>query len=1264
MIQKTLFFLLVLFLLLLGGWAVFFSSERGLLIFQSTINRFGGEMVSVAGVEGSFSGGFRLHDIRLQGDQADITVQQVDVSWRPAQLLKMELSLTKIAMAGVRIILKDTPLKQPATLSPRGVVPDIAFPFSLLVESLVINGMKVVDNKRQELFAVDKLSASVTGNKERIAFKSFDLEGPDIGLSVHGNIEVQNKLHLDLLGHWRLAGYGFYPMAGTFSTSGPLTDPHVEIGIHSHGSIRVRGEFVDLLGAAKWTAKVTAQNVDLSRLIKYCPKIELDAVSGDLSGDFSGYRGHVEADGAWDSLTQMHLSSDIDGDGWGIDFPSLRIDGQDRSAQAIGGKISWRDIFSWEGRFLFNNFDPSVITEVLQGRLDAEFVNKGDVKENGVIASFAVTHLEGLLRDHQVSATGNVLLDETKVHTEGLTLRSGEVSGLAYIEQAAFSWAKQPSWSAKVRLENFDPSWLYAEFPGSINGIFATEGGFGEDGLTGSLNIQKISGTLRGNKLSGGGEIGLSHNMLNSPGLAIQSGASQFAIKGQAGDSLALDFSFFSPDISTLVPESAGSVSLSGRLQGRRNVPLLDAEFYGRGLRYQDNQLGLMEAKINTDLSGKGQFTGLLAGEKIVFGGLLLDRGTIEMGGTLANHTIDIAAAGPPGRIMGHVKAGYGDTWQGELSSLQVVTNNFGIWQQQQKTAVYSDKKSILLDNICLRNGESSACLEGKVEPVKDMSWQLRSKVSSLPLEWLNRLQLIPVPVSGLLHAAVTAHGDSRGLVRARLDSRVSADVLQKKAIDSEQGPFYFAGSVFSLTLADSVARAHGDIRLRNNSQVIVNVEVAGAGGFSTAHALLPVHGQLELRRFNLASLTAFTDYGVEPSGLVNSTFTIAGTVGQAEIYGTAAIDDGGIDLPYQGITLENVVVSIQAAEDSAKITGTATSGPGKLTAGGILRYGTKGVEGTVSIHGSDFLLVNLPEYTFRVNPDVVVHFAPDRYAVRGTIDVPYGLITPEQMTGSITASEDVVLVNGTEEEQLVGWPVQLNIKVRLGDEVHIDGYGLAGRLGGQLMVSTTADNIVAGRGELDLYDGTFTIYGRPLSIARGRMLFTGGPVDNPGVDVRAQVKVEDEKTWGAGYTVGVDISGLVQDLEYHLFSDPYMEETEILSLMLVGHSLAGSTHSEGSLLEAAAVTLGVQGSGSLVKKIGSLLYLDDLHLEGSNTREDVSLVVGKRLTKDLYIGYDLNMFSQLGQFRVRYDLTHGFSVETRSSSASIGTDLLYSFEK
>jgi translocation and assembly module TamB len=290
--------------------------------------------------------------------------------------------------------------------------------------------------------------------------------------------------------------------------------------------------------------------------------------------------------------------------------------------------------------------------------------------------------------------------------------------------------------------------------------------------------------------------------------------------------------------------------------------------------------------------------------------------------------------------------------------------------------------------------------------------------------------------------------------------------------------------------------------------------------------------------------------------------------------------------------------------------------------------------------------------------------FNNDQGEIEGSVIVPYGLITPEEMSDSVGASEDVIFVTGAKEIPVRGWPFRLNLDVRLGENVRVKGYGLAGRLGGQLKLTTHPDYSLAGRGELDLIDGTFTIYSRTLKIVRGRMLFTGGPIDNPGLDVRAQISVSDEEAKGKGYTVGMDISGLVQDLQYHLFSDPFMENTEILSLMIAGHSLANSTEEEGNLLEAAAVTLGLKGSSKFVEGLGNFLFLDDLHLEGTSKKEDVSLVLGKKVTKDLYIGYDLNMFNQLGQFRVRYDLSRGFSIETRSSSESTGVDLLYSFER
>ncbi len=1259
------------FLLCLFGVCLFLlTTESGLVLVQKSVNRLAGKTMSIGQVRGRLLGEFSLHDIRLPGRAANIDVENLELSWNPGRLLLGELHLAKLELSGVAVTLKNRPEAGPAAHPGDQVAASVRElpaklpPITILLKSFVVKNLKIADSDGTELLVVDRLSGDLEGNKDRLSIRDVTLQGPKIGLNMHGNIEVNNNWSLDVLGSWRLAGFGFHSMAGSFSASGPLEHPHLELGIRTPGTIQISADFVDLLQEPEWKAEVRATDVDLSTLIEDCPKIDLATVTGNLTGNFKRYGGHVEAEGSWDTIKRMHLVSDITGDFLRIDFQSLRIATGESSAEVEGGQISWRDIFSWKGRFRFKNFDPSVISKELQGRLTAELESVGDVKEHGVVASFKIFSLHGMLRDHKVSAKGNVFLTEADVRTDGLIVRSGEVAGLAYIEKGFFSWTGKPTWSGIIRLEKFDPSWLYPEFPGSINGLLEGEGKLGDNGLEGSLDIKSISGTFRGNKLSGGGEIKLSGDTFKTTELVLQSGKTKLVVGGRAGKSLAIDFSLNSPNIGSILPEGKGSIHLRGSLIGNRNEPQLEAELQGTDISYRENSVLRLQTQFHAGLTKDGQLSGSFLGEKMHLAGYRIDRGRIELTGSLANHQIVVRGSGAMGKLSFAAQGSYRDKWQGTLSAFRLDFLNYGIWQQKNRATLTAGRESARLDKFCLTDQKSTVCLGGEVQFDKDQSWKVHGNLASVPLKWLNRLKLIALPVNGLLDADIALNGDKNRILSGKLQSTISGADAWVSAQDTEPVPLRFTTSKLTLELSKAVLQSNVNINMLNGSQIALVAEVDGIGDFSTPLLSLPLHGNLELKDFDLATLRKFTGYGVEPSGRVSSVFNLAGTVGQPEVYGNLSLEEGGVNLPYQGITLKNIQLSIEAGGEEAQIKATASSGPGKVSAVGTVKYGSEGIEGRINVQGKDFLAVNLPEYAIRVNPDVVFTFSKEKGELQGTIDIPYALLTPEEMSNSISASEDVVFVNETSAEPISGWPFHLDIKVRLGDDVRIDGYGLTGKLVGALKVTTTPGGSLAGRGELDLVEGKFTLYGRSLNIKRGRVLFTGGPIDNPGVDVRAQIKVSAEEARGEGYTVGVDISGLVQDLQYHLFSDPYMDDTEILSLMIVGHSLANSTKSEGNMLEAAAVMLGVKGSSSFVQGIGNFLQLDELHLEGSTTKEDVSLVLGKHLTKHLYVGYDLNMFNQLGQFRVRYDLKRGFSVETTSSSESTGADLLYTFER
>ncbi len=305
-----------------------------------------------------------------------------------------------------------------------------------------------------------------------------------------------------------------------------------------------------------------------------------------------------------------------------------------------------------------------------------------------------------------------------------------------------------------------------------------------------------------------------------------------------------------------------------------------------------------------------------------------------------------------------------------------------------------------------------------------------------------------------------------------------------------------------------------------------------------------------------------------------------------------------------------------------------------------------------------NFPLIDLPEYEIIAEPDIDLFFSSEEGKISGKLFLPRGRIAPAGGASTVTTSGDVIFVDEKKKKKGKKWSLSTDLLIELGDEIRLDSYGLQSRLEGRLALKDVPGRGRTGRGEVVVREGTFSIYGRSLDIERGRLLFAGGPIDNPGIDVRAQRTIDET-------VVGVDIGGTVHDLEVNLFSNPHMRENEILAFLVVGKSMSKtSSEEEENALSAATASLGLLGADALVGGIGKHIPLDEIHLEGSRDAEDMSIVVGKNITKDLFIGYDHNFFDSTGEFRARYNLGRGFSFETRSSVDSTSGDLLYSIER
>jgi len=229
-----------------------------------------------------------------------------------------------------------------------------------------------------------------------------------------------------------------------------------------------------------------------------------------------------------------------------------------------------------------------------------------------------------------------------------------------------------------------------------------------------------------------------------------------------------------------------------------------------------------------------------------------------------------------------------------------------------------------------------------------------------------------------------------------------------------------------------------------------------------------------------------------------------------------------------------------------------------------------------------------------------------------------------------------------------------------LGGDVRYTGLNLETKVSGGLRIDADAGRTSTASGTLTLA-GTYNAYGQKLDLERGQLLFNG-PLDNPGLDVRAVRSIEASVAGGETTRVGVELAGTVKAPRTRVFSTPAMSEADALSYLLLGRPVTGTGGEETATLQTAAIAMGLQQALPVVQRIGQTLGLDELSVQTTETDEG-ALTAGKYLSPNVYIRYSYGLFNRIGGILLRFKVSERVSIETRSGDQK-SMDLLYTVEK
>jgi translocation and assembly module TamB len=415
----------------------------------------------------------------------------------------------------------------------------------------------------------------------------------------------------------------------------------------------------------------------------------------------------------------------------------------------------------------------------------------------------------------------------------------------------------------------------------------------------------------------------------------------------------------------------------------------------------------------------------------------------------------------------------------------------------------------------------------------------------------------------------------------------------------------------------------------------------------------MPISGDLHVQTAELGLITLYVPDADRVAGRLTTDLAVSGTVGAPLIDGTLKLADAELDLYQVNMAMRAAQLEARLRQNGLDFAGSARIGAGSVSTKGHLEWRDGQPYGRFDLDGQNLRVVDVPEAQIDASPALDFKVEGRRIEVTGAVKVPYAKIVPADLTNAVRASSDEVLVGAEPEDPSKRFEVVTGISLTLGDKVSIDTLGLTSRLTGTLTLRSGTDEFTTGSGELSVEEGKYTAYGRRLDIERGRLLFSGGPVNNPGVDIRAVKQYPDVKA-------GVNVRGTLLQPRLSFFSEPSLPQSQIVSLILAGGSI--ETAQSRNNPNGASSELLAQGSAILAQQLGSRVGLEDISLE-SGLDNQTSLVLGKYLSDRIYVSYGISFTEQLNTLKLRYTLSDRWTIKTEIGEAK-GADLVFTIGK
>lgn len=1298
------------------GWLV--ATPDGAAWLLATVSRHSGLQFAARKVEGRLLDHLRLEGVRLTVSRREAVIDRLDLRWQPLMLVLGKVAVEDLAVSRVRILDRTPVSRQPPDLVwPK--VSGLPALFDGTVERLRIADL---DYRRpgEPPLAVNEASASLRWRQGVVSLDNLAVAAPAgtlRGCVLAGFGRPLLRLDLAATPARPLAAVGevilkarFLPAGGpeqlagkvTVRTNGaPALELSGEVGMTRHSfNLRhlvltaagrrgsVSGDGTLLLTATEplLTLQLRAAGLDLAPEIGRTTALSGTVAFAGSSGRYRGRFDLVNRGGGWRAV---RLAGEYAGDGAGVTLSALHgllLDG------SVAGRleVGWRGETTLRGNLRGRNLNPAVLSPDWRGVVNFDLA--GEVRRS------PTTGLRGTVAGR---------LRESRLHGRALTgeLRAAFADGTLRIARLTLQGKGFAIRGAGELDRRLDFAVRADDLALLVPGTAGT--------LQGEGWLRWHGGMLSG-AVAGGGRT------LQAAGVRAAAVKLSARLGGEAPRALQVEARLREVAVGHW---RAGSLDLSGGGTLGRHTLAADLRSAGAELRLElagayarGSWQGSITRLAGHDAIGPWRLTAParlavaadrvtlsplvitgVGGERLVLAGdlqwppwhgsLLAEWGTVNLA-RLNQWLEGVSVSGvTSGKASGRLQAA-------ERLDLALRATLAG-------TVTAAGKRFVLRQGSVRLDGSHqglAAALDLQLEEGGELHGRLDSTVparlaipasGSYSLEWRG---VNPTLLRPLLPATI----EVAGLLSGRLDGTFLAGgrlaVRGSTTLAGGKVRWRRPGGEFGATLRSAaLAWSWQGGALDGTVTYSLAERGAGRGAF---HLPLParlparidprgeLRGTLTGRFAELGLLTAlFPELIRESHGELDAALRLGGTWEAPRLDGELRLTQGGGYFPSAGVQLRDVQFVARFGRDQVRIDSfQATSGNGRLAGTAVVQLQGGEVTGyRGELHGERFQAVYLPELQLLASPRLTFTGTRERLAVRGEIAIPELLVSGAPGRGAIEPSKDVV-IEGAAKPVPKAAPIALDIRVRvtLGDRVLVKADGLDAQLGGSMELVIPRLDRVTSRGEITVRKGYYRTHGVNLGIVRGHVFYAGGSVSEPTLDILALRTVGEVR---AGVTVG----GTPRAPVIKLYSEPALPDLDILAYIVLGHPLGTGSDQATVMAQAAGLLLSTSQSSALQDQLKERLGLSTLGLQTRETTtshmgytpiavappgsaaaktaasglSETMLTVGKYLTPQLYASYGRSIFTGGNLFRLRYDISKHWAIETETGTES-GADIFY----